>query len=533
MQSYVFFKGDATGSQYFRIPFLLSTSRDTLIAGVDVNFGSIGDSAENIDLAIRIKPKASAYDSRTGWQEAVLPEVMHMHDYADEKGHNPQSASFIDGVIVQDEIKTGRIFVLADLFAWNGGLFEKLSVEQDGEVKGGTGRKVATGNGFCTIEGQSYLLLSSKNQKRVKEGQIINDNIRRADFDYIVNLWGQTEPNGYYPIYHLQGRIDQDSGDASGVSVGAKSQYAINKDYELYQNGKPLTVIQKSCNQVRKLVPMKIFYEESVLQVYNTSYIIQFYSEDEGKSWHTGQLISGMVKREQAEYYIVAPGRGLQLKIGPNRGRLLVPVYYKGDPTAELIYSDDFGKTWQHGQSMGSRLGLSELALVELPNGMVQAFIRNTEDYGGKIVTAISKDGGVSWGAVWSLFGDDEAGINCQLSAINYSQKVYSLKDGQKYPAVILCSADSRERTDGKIWIGLIKPTSKQAANADDMIDWEYYYRVTPKGQKFGYSCLAEIQNREIGVLYESSDDDSWARGLQKIYYQQYNLAELISQQKN
>ena len=39
---------------------------------------------------------------------------------------------------------------------------------------------------------------------------------------------------------------------------------------------------------------MKIFYEDSELQMYNTSYIMQFYSDDGGASWHTDKIISGI-----------------------------------------------------------------------------------------------------------------------------------------------------------------------------------------------------------------------------------------------
>lgn len=74
---------------------------------------------------------------------------------------------------------------------------------------------------------------------------------------------------------------------------------------------------------------MKIFYEDSELQMYNTSYIMQFYSDDGGASWHTDKIISGMVKRESSRYYILGPGRGLQIQNGAYAGRLIVPVYYQ------------------------------------------------------------------------------------------------------------------------------------------------------------------------------------------------------------
>ncbi len=77
----VFYNGDETGSKFFRIPFLLATENNTLIAGTDVNFGSTGDSAENIDCAIRVKTSASTKSAYEGWSDAQIPSALHMQDY--------------------------------------------------------------------------------------------------------------------------------------------------------------------------------------------------------------------------------------------------------------------------------------------------------------------------------------------------------------------------------------------------------------------------------------------------------------------
>ena len=64
-----------------------------------------------------------------------------------------------------------------------------------------------------------------------------------------------------------------------------------------------------------------------------------------------------MVKRESSRYYILGPGRGLQIQNGAYAGRLIVPVYYQAAPDAEVIYSDDGGRTWKHGESVSSIYG--------------------------------------------------------------------------------------------------------------------------------------------------------------------------------
>ena len=94
-----------------------------------------------------------------------------MRDYADEYGYKQKSASFIDGVIVEDTDHTDRVLLLIDAFAWNGGGFQWLNVDKYGQAHGGTARSVALGDGFCTIGGQKYLLLSDQNIKSGNEEQ--------------------------------------------------------------------------------------------------------------------------------------------------------------------------------------------------------------------------------------------------------------------------------------------------------------------------------------------------------------------------
>lgn len=539
--NHVFYNGDETGSTFFRIPFLCATSNGTLIAGSDANSGSTGDSAENIDAAVRIKPNAVDHDAMDGWYDAVVPDALHMKDYADEYGYKQKSASFIDGVILEDTVYTDRVLLLIDAFPWNGGGFQSLNVDAYGQAHGGTARAVAYGDGFCTINGHKYLLLSSEN---TKSGNI-NMNTDRSKFNYAADIYGTLNSDGYYNVYHLNGTPQAYSStgtqvDDSNLSLGAISEYSLNTNYELYKNGEALTVTQKTSDTTATpvSVPMKVFYEDSELQLYNTSYIMQVYSDDGGLTWQTDKILTGMVKREEARYYIVGPGRGLQIKQGPNAGRLIVPIYYQlatssggltSNAQTEVIYSDDGGVTWQHGQPIPSTLG-HESVIVELPDGQLQIFIRNTASSGGKCLTAKSLDGGVTWTQGVSTFGDTSTGTNSQLSAISLSYSVVSADDGHSYPAVLLSMAYERSRTDGRIYVGLIKPDGTyDDGTIKYRIDWEYKYQVTETSELFAYSCLAELADGTIGMIYEASPTNSWADGLQQMYYSEYDIATLIS----
>lgn len=543
----VFYNGDGTGSKFFRIPFLLSTSNGTLIAGTDANFGSTGDSAENIDCAIRIKPNATNYDYMEGWETAFVPDDLHMKDYADSEGYRQQSASYIDGVIFEDEVYTDRVYIIIDAFPWNGGVFSYLNINSLGQANGGANRSVAYGDGFCTINNQKYLLLSSQNMTSSDSHGTnnINENVTRANFNYVADIYGTTNANGRYNIYNLIGTPNEYSGtgttvDDSNLSLGTLSEYSLSTDFELYKDGVLQTVYQRSSDSTYtdSQVPMKIFYKDSLLQMYNTSYLMQFYSTDNGATWHTDTILNGMVKPENSRYFITGPGQAIQLKNGTNAGRILVPIYCQmsgvsniGTPATRVIYSDDGGETWETGDVIPSTLGLHESALVEMPDGSVKIFVRNTSSSGGKYITATSNDGGETWHDVESVFGDSNAGTNCQISAIGLSTRIVDPDDtSQTYPALVMTTAYNKARTYGKAYVGLIKEDGTYSDGSRKYtIDWAYEHDITSSTALFAYSCMTELENGSIGILYETSPDSTWSTGLQAMYYKELTVNELIS----
>lgn len=159
------------------------------------------------------------------------------------------------------------------------------------------------------LGGQKYLLLSSQNITGSDSHGTnnINNNTTRANFDYIADIYGEKNQDGRYNIYHLEGTPNEYSGtgtavDDSNLTVGELSEYSLSADYELYQNGVLQTVYQRSDDSTytQTQVPMKIFYKDSALQMYNTSYLMQFYSDDNGVTWHTDKILNGMVKPENS-----------------------------------------------------------------------------------------------------------------------------------------------------------------------------------------------------------------------------------------
>ncbi|MCI8405913.1 MAG: exo-alpha-sialidase [Oscillospiraceae bacterium] len=501
----LFFNGDETGSRWFRIPFLLSASDGTLIAGTDANFGSTGDSAENIDAAIRRRSPEGV------WEAPFLPPALHLRDYADEPGYRQKSASFIDGMILQDTQGVGtpgRLHLMIDGWAWNGGLFQQMYPT--------VVRKVAPGDGFARIGDRKYLLLTSRPQ-HTEDG--LNGNTDLSRFDYAADLWGSRDERGQIPVYCLES-------SGQGVSLGARTEYSLTDAMELCRNGDLLYLPQKGESSAGEMVPMNPLYEDSVLQMYNTSYFYHMVSDDLGRSWRLEQIASGLCKRTGTGAYLTGPGRGVQLECGPYRGRMLFPTYYFQEDRlrSEVIFSDDGGKTWAHSATVPSGGSISESALVELPDGSVGKFMRNAGNSGGKMVWSVSHDGGMNWSRPQSVLGDNEAGVNCQLSALRYSRELPS-REGGRYPALLLASPFSSKRTNGRLLIGLIKPDGHCSGGVKYRIDWEYQIQVTAQDTLFAYSCLTELPDGRIGLLYETSPTDSWQDGLQAMIYEEFALS--------
>ena len=113
----IFHKNDGTGSNYYRIPALLTLKSGTVISAADARFGGTHDSPNNIDIAV-----ARSEDGGKNWSEPEL--LFHYGDYEDNTLEIPvgtqtrvnQSASFIDPVLLQDE-ETERVFLISDAMA--------------------------------------------------------------------------------------------------------------------------------------------------------------------------------------------------------------------------------------------------------------------------------------------------------------------------------------------------------------------------------------------------------------------------------
>lgn len=460
---------------YYRIPSLITTSDGTLIAGADARYSGTKDSPNNIDTAVSISE-----DLGEIWQEPEI--VLSFSDWestskilkSDPNLGITNSASTIDSVLFQDT-ETGRIFLITDVFPYGVGV-----------------SNTEKGSGYCDVNSEKCLMLKKRGSKNY----------------------------GYYA-------------DSTGViftNEGEKTEYCINENFEILKDGEPLTVKQKKqiywynislgINTKNK-VAMNIMYENALFQPVSTSYIYMIYSDDNGKTWSKPLDLNSEIKSDDAEFMGTSPGRGIQIENGKYKGRLIFTAYYRDTETGQQkftsVYSDDHGESWNTGKAVELTEeinNLSETQVVQFPDGSLQAFSRSTM---GKAVSSYSTDAGITWSQPFAV---DEiplpSGFGCQLSAINCQDKI----DGKD--AVILSAPSGENRKNGILYVGLISKTENDGFPYE--IEWKYKKEITDKDTDFAYSCLTQLPNSDIGILYESS---TASQAAEAITFKSYSVKDL------
>ena len=476
----IFYAGDATKSNYFRIPSLLALYSGTVIAAADARYGGTHDAKSKINTAF-----AKSTDGGKTWGQPTLP--LKFDDYVaknidwprDSVGKNVQiqgSASYIDPVLLEDK-ETHRVFLFADM------------------MPAGIGSSNASvGSGFKEVDGKKYLKLHWKDDAA-------------GTYDYSV----------------------RENGTIYNDTTNSATEYSVDGEYNLYKNGNAMLCKQYDYNfegtklletQTDTDVNMNVFYKDADFKVFPTTYLAMKYSDDEGETWSDLQIVSTF-KPEESKFLVLGPGVGKQIANGEHAGRLIVPLYSKSSAELGFMYRDDHGNNWTYVEADQNTGGATaEAQIVEMPDGSLKTYLRTGSGY---IAQVMSTDGGETWSERVPLTEIATTGYGTQLSVINYSQPV----DGK--PAILLSAPNATNgRKNGKIWIGLISETGNSGKDKYS-VDWKYCYSVDTPQMGYSYSCLTELPDGEIGLLYEKYD--SWSRNelhLKNILkYERFNIDEL------
>lgn len=359
----------------------------------------------------------------------------------------PGASAAIDTSMVQDE-ETGRIFLIVTHFAEGYG-YPNCQI----------------GSGYKEVNGTRYLKLldASGAEYTVRDNGVVYD------------------------------------------SNNQQTNYTVDQDQNLFQNGTKVG---------------NILLSSSPLKIIGTSFISMIYSDDDGVTWSKPIDLNKSIKADWMKFFGTGPGRGIQVKNGEYAGRLIFPIYLtnsSGFQSSAVIYSDDNGTTWNIGETAtdgrvmsngqaanaqtitgDSAVGqLTEAQVVEMPNGQLKMFMRNTGGNSGKVRVATSFDGGATWDN--DVVRDESlTEPYCQLSVINYSQKI----DGKD--ALIFSNPNATSRSNGTVRVGLITENGTYT-NGEPRYDIEWKYSKVVAPGTFAYSCLSEMPNGEIGLFYEGT----------------------------
>ena len=197
--------------------------------------------------------------------------------------------------------------------------------------------------------------------------------------------------------------------------------------------------------------------------------------------------------RSDGTFVGVAPGVGITTKTG----RIIMPLYVDKKSTV-TIYSDDNGETWQRNEEQPYSKNIDEWQMIEAPDGNIIGVGRQKR--AGKTPVTISKDNGETWKKCSKT---NLIAVKCQKSILSVGKYVFCSHTGPK------------ARANGELSVG------KLAKDKGAYAKIEWFKTIPIRKGFFAYSCLTQIDDDTIGVMYEAEPSSY-------LLFETYKISELV-----
>lgn len=288
------------------------------------------------------------------------------------------------------------------------------------------------------------------------------------------------------------GSVYDNKDKKTNLSIQMTDTMPFTNLYNIYQDGKVIGNIYK---------------DSSPYQIHQTSYIWLVHSTDKGRTWQCPVDITRQIADPRMKFLGTCPGVGLK----HTSGRLIFPIYYSvGDDynkeNVAVIYTDD-GKNFHRSSVFGEdeligdlEFNTSESQLVELNNGHVMIFVRNTS---GKVLYAISENMGETFSNLREV--DFDSTSTCMVSVLKIERN--------KIEYILLSNPDGPDRSHGSIKILQVK--------SDDSL--EFVGRKIINDKHYGYSCLAHSQKKDTYALLYEQEENIDGQGKDIIFYTEFD----------